>query len=62
MAEMHDLHPLSINYPARQLTVPLFDVVLLRVTAKGMLLRGFQIDATSGPSVHTIQEWWCEVA
>lgn len=60
MAEIHDLQPLSINYPARQLTVPLFDVVLLRVTARGLLLRGFQIDSSNGPPINAAQEWWCE--
>lgn len=61
MAEIHDLEPLSINYPARQVEVPLFDVVLLRVTAKGMLLRGFQIDSSNGPRISAVQEWWCEI-
>lgn len=51
---------MSANYPARQLTVPPFDVVLLRVTAKGMLLRGFQIHTTDWGSVQAAQEWWCE--
>ena len=39
---------------------PLFDVVLLRVTPVGMLLRGIQYHSTDGRVVTEYpQEWWC---
>lgn len=44
----------------RQIVAPLFDVDLLRITTKGMLLRGFQIKSDGRQHVQFAQEWWCE--
>jgi hypothetical protein len=44
----------------RQMLPPLSDVELLRVTPKGLLLRGCQTDASSGTAIEYAQEWWCE--
>ncbi|WP_249115624.1 hypothetical protein [Azoarcus sp. L1K30] len=45
----------------RPLLPVLFDVELLRITPKGLWLRGFQFDSTSGERIQFAQEWWCEV-
>jgi len=45
----------------RKLTAPLFDAELLRITHKGLWLRGHQIDSAGGRRVLFVQEWWCEV-
>lgn len=43
----------------RGLLPPLFDVQVLRITPRGLLLRGFQVDTSNRPNTaqHT-QEWW----
>jgi hypothetical protein len=43
----------------RPLLPRLFDVVLLRSTSKGVLLRGFEMVSEDGKLVQVIQEWWC---
>jgi hypothetical protein len=57
MASLSEPHGVNLK---RQLVAPLFDVELLRITSKGMLLRGFQIDASGKAPVQHAQEWWCE--
>ena len=43
----------------RGLLPPLFDVQVLRITPRGLLLRGFQVDNTNWPtSAQHAQEWW----
>ena len=41
----------------RPILPSLADVLLLRVTPRGMLLRGFEYHEGQ----HVAQEWWCEV-
>lgn len=50
------------SYSRRIVAGPLFDVVLLKVTSKGMLLHGVEIKRQDGRDelVHYTQEWWCE--
>lgn len=43
----------------RPLLPRLFDVVLLRSTPKGILLRGFEMTSEDGKLTHVVQEWWC---
>ena len=43
----------------RGLLPPLFDVQVLRITPRGLLLRGFQISVQKYPTtVQHAQEWW----
>ena len=43
----------------RPLLPPLFDVQVLRITPRGLLLRGFQIDSSDMNQIaHYAQEWW----
>jgi hypothetical protein len=43
----------------RPLLPPIFDVQVLRITPRGILMRGFQIDSTNRHAlVHHAQEWW----
>lgn len=41
---------------------PLFDVVLLRITPRGVLLGGIELSIEEGQPepVHHEQHWWCE--
>lgn len=59
MASLSEDYGMTVK---RQIVAPLFDVELLRVTPKGMLLRGFQIAVEGTAPVHFAQEWWCEPA
>ncbi|MFG4498013.1 hypothetical protein ACFZ9I_32125, partial [Pseudomonas aeruginosa] len=43
----------------RGLLPPLFDVQVLRITPRGLLLRGFQVDTSNRPNTaQHAQEWW----
>ena len=43
----------------RGLLPPLFDVQVLRITPRGLLLRGFQVSTRNGPgTTQYAQEWW----
>ncbi len=43
----------------RPLLAPLFDVQVLRITPRGLLLRGFQISSRNLPAtIQYAQEWW----
>ena len=43
----------------RGLLPPLFDVQVLRITPRGLLLRGFQVDTSNRPTTaQHAQEWW----
>lgn len=43
----------------RGLLPPLFDVQVLRITPRGLLLRGFQVSTRNGPgTAQHAQEWW----
>lgn len=43
----------------RPLLPPIFDVQVLRITPRGLLLRGFQIDSRIREAIaHHAQEWW----
>ena len=43
----------------RGLLPPLFDVQVLRITPRGLLLRGFQVDTSNWPTTaQYAQEWW----
>ena len=43
----------------RGLLPPLFDVQVLRITPRGLLLRGFQVSTKNGAgTVQHAQEWW----
>lgn len=46
----------------RPLLPRLFDVVLLRSTPKGILLRGFAMSSMDGALTQTAQAWWCAFA
>lgn len=57
MASLSEPYGLGVK---RELVAPLFDVELLRITSKGLLLRGFQISTSGNVSAQYAQEWWCE--
>lgn len=43
----------------RGLLPPLFDAQVLRITPRGLLLRGFQVDTSNWPTTaQHAQEWW----
>ena len=43
----------------RGLLPPLFDVQVLRITPRGLLLRGFQVSTKNGlGAAQHAQEWW----
>lgn len=45
----------------RPLVRPLFDVAVLRITSRGMLLRGYEIRSENTICTFLVQEWWCEI-
>lgn len=45
----------------RPLLPTLIDAELLRNAPKGLWLRGFRFNTTSGECVQYAQEWWCDV-
>jgi hypothetical protein len=49
-------HP-TVNYHPNQLH-PLFDPVMVRMTAKGFLLIGWQVDASGDERREYKQGWW----
>ncbi len=63
-AEKRPLHAAQLweqwgSAAKRPLLPPLFDVQVLRMTPRGLLLRGFQVDNANWPSsAQHAQEWW----
>ena len=58
MASIWDQYGMSGKRP---LLPTLIDAELLRITPKGLWLRGVQFNTTSGECIQYAQEWWCEV-
>ena len=63
-AEKRPLHAAQLwerwgTLAKRGLLPPLFDVQVLRITPRGLLLRGFQVDTSNRPNTaQHAQEWW----